>query len=118
MTLSYALVALKTEPGTIQLIRKDKIIAVKAAGNYVEVFCGELKYLHRSTLSAFINKLTEEFVRVHRSYVINLHHLAQLRSELGRYSECVMSNKQLIPISKQYRAELFTALGIKDATEL
>lgn len=114
MASPIAFIALKTEPGTIRLIKKERIISIKAAGNYVEIYSCDMRVLHRSTLKAFMSKLTGEFVRVHRSYVINLHHLEQLRSELGRYSECVMSNQHVIPLSAFYRADVLAALGIKD----
>lgn len=114
MTRPTSLIAIKTDPGTIRLIKKESIISVKAAGNYVEIHCSDMKVLHRTTLKAFARKLTNEFIRVHRSYVINLHHLEELRSELGRYSECVLSDQRVIPLSTFYRDHVLAVLGIKD----
>lgn len=117
MALSGPMLAIKTKPGTIRLISIAHIIAAKAAGNYVEVVLKKEVLLHRSTLKALADKLPSTFVQVHRSYVINLHHLREVRSDLERYSECYMSNEAFIPLSSQFKSSVLSLIGIKPDNE-
>ncbi|MEX1221771.1 MAG: LytTR family DNA-binding domain-containing protein [Idiomarina sp.] len=108
----YDLIAVKTEPGTIAVIRVAEIISLSAAGNYVEIFFKEGRLLHRATLQSLLRRMPEQFVQIHRSHVINLHHLKLVQSELGRYTECVMADGQQLPIGAQFKTELMKGLNL------
>lgn len=107
------LIAIKTEPGTIMVIENLDIVSLRAAGNYVEVTFDDGRLLHRATLQSMLSKMPDCFVQIHRSYVINLKYLKRIQSELGRYTECVMSDGQQIPIGSQFRSLLMTKLGLQ-----
>lgn len=118
MISDHGLLAVKAEPGTITLIESPDIISLRAAGNYVEILYSDGRLLHRATLQLMLSKMPEFFIQVHRSYAINLKHLKRIQSELGRYTECVMSDGQLIPIGNQFKSQLMIALDFKSEDRL
>ncbi|WP_248574851.1 LytTR family DNA-binding domain-containing protein [Flavobacterium sp. H122] len=51
----------------------DDILFVKGLGNYVEIFVrNNKKYIYYKTLKELIDKLPDEFMRVHNSNIVNL----------------------------------------------
>ncbi|MEQ8801975.1 MAG: LytTR family DNA-binding domain-containing protein, partial [Haliea sp.] len=61
------------------LVDAARIEWAQAAGNYVNLHVGERDYPLRSTLSALEDRLDpERFVRVHRSYIVNLDCVASI----------------------------------------
>jgi len=113
MISNHGLLAVKTEPGTITVIENLDIISLRAAGNYVELLLGEGRLLHRATLQSVLSKMPDFFVQVHRSHAINLMYLKRVQSELGRYTECVMSDGQLVPIGAQFKSTLMVILDLQ-----
>ncbi len=58
----------------------DDIQRVSAAGNYVEVHARGKVHLVRDTLTTFIAQLDpSEFLRVHRSHVVRINFIAEMR---------------------------------------
>ncbi len=63
---------IKTDRKLIKL-NFDDILFIKGLGNYVEIFVkNNKKYVYYKTLKDLIDKLPDEFMRVHNSYIINL----------------------------------------------
>lgn len=63
---------IKTDKKLVKIFFKD-INIIKGLGNYVEVHTiDEKKYIYYRTLKDMIEKLPEEFMRVHHSYIVNL----------------------------------------------
>jgi hypothetical protein len=56
----------------IRSVAVDDIILVTARDDTVEVVAGARTYTARTTLSQFLERLPEQFVRIHRSCVLNL----------------------------------------------
>lgn len=112
MNSGHGLLAVKTKPGMITIVKIHDIISLRAAGNYVEIFVEEGRLLHRATLQSVFSKMPDVFIQVHRRHVINLEHLHLLQSELGRYTECVMSDGQQIRIGAQYKTKLMATLDL------
>ncbi len=54
-------------------LKFDDILFVKGLGNYVEIFLkNSKKHIYYKTLKDLIDKLPNEFMRVHNSHIINL----------------------------------------------
>ncbi|RUO56202.1 LytR/AlgR family response regulator transcription factor [Pseudidiomarina homiensis] len=99
--------------GRIRFIAVDDIVWIKGAANYVEIHLPDGMVLHRETLSSLEERLDPElFVRVHRSAIVNIEHLHEITSELGRYSLVELKNGQEIRIGNAYRRDLFQSLGL------
>lgn len=78
MTKQQNFTFIKTDKKLIKL-NFDDILFIKGLGNYVEIFMkNNKKYVYYKTLKDLIDKLPDEFMRVHNSYIINLknvHHI-------------------------------------------
>jgi len=80
---------------------------IAAAGNYVEVHAGGKVHLIRESLTSFVAPLdTLEFLRVHRSHVVRLGFIAELRPMFHGDYELVLRDGQTLPLSRRYKALL------------
>lgn len=84
-----------------------EIDRIDAAGNYVELHAGGKLHLIRESLAGFIAQLDPaEFLRVHRSHVVRLAFIAELRPLFHGDYELVLRNGQTLPLSRRYKALL------------
>jgi two-component system LytT family response regulator len=91
----------------------DDIQRISAAGNYVEVHAAGKVHLVRESLTSFIAQLDpEEFIRVHRSHVVRLSFIAELRPMFHGDYELVLRDGQILALSRRYKALL--PAGIRD----
>lgn len=88
--------ALKSD---IQLPEKD-ILYLQASGNYWELNTVNGRQLLRSTYEEIRKDFPEErFVRIHRSYIVNISAIEQLSSTKIR-----LTNGQELPVSRSYQS--------------
>lgn len=84
---------------------------IAAAGNYVEVHAAGKIHLVRESLTSFIAPLdTTEFLRVHRSHVVRVGFIAELRPMFHGDYELVLRDGQTLPLSRRYKALLPEAI--------
>jgi two-component system LytT family response regulator len=84
---------------------------IAAAGNYVEVHVGGKVHLIRESLTSFIAPLDAmEFLRVHRSHVVRLGFIAELKAMFHGDYELVLRDGQVLPLSRRYKALLPEAI--------
>jgi two-component system LytT family response regulator len=89
----------------------DDIQRVSAAGNYVEVYAGGKAHLVRDSLTSFIAQLDPaEFLRVHRSHVVRVGFIAELRPMFHGDYELVLRDGQTLALSRRYKALLPPAI--------
>ena len=92
----------------------DDIQRVSAAGNYVEVYSGGKVHLVRDSLTSFINQLDPaEFLRIHRSHVVRVSFIAELRPMFHGDYELVLRDGQTLALSRRYKALLPAAIRDK-----
>jgi DNA-binding LytR/AlgR family response regulator len=96
------------DKGKIILLDENDIYYVKAEGLYLRIFTDNKIFLIRELLKTFLPKLNpEKFLRIHKSYVVNLSKVKDLNSK-----ECnVMS--QVIPIRRGFYKDFLTILQNK-----
>jgi len=90
----------------IELIDFNTIIYIKSDGNYSEIYCAEnRKIVASKTLKHFEEMLPNGiFIRIHKSYLV---HSGFIRKYLKRDGgEIVMSNNDVLPISRNRREEV------------
>lgn len=75
----------------------DDIQYVEAYGNYVKIFTDTM-ILTPHTLSDFLDKLPSNFLRIHKSYVVNFSRLKLIDG-----NQFVLSKEIKLPIGKSYR---------------
>lgn len=89
----------------------DEIQRISAAGNYVEVHAGGKVHLVRDSLTSFVAQLdAEEFLRVHRSHVVRVGFIAELRPMFHGDYELVLRDGQTLALSRRYKALLPEAI--------
>jgi LytTr DNA-binding domain len=81
----------------------DEIDYIEAARNYVEVHAGGKEYLIRDTLANVEEKLTRgTFARSHRSYLVNLSKVTEIKSVDGA-PQIHLKNGDVLPLGRRYR---------------
>lgn len=91
----------------LEPVRIDQIDWIGAAGNYVELHCGERTFLIRSTLNAFAEELDPaRFVRIHRSTIVALDRIRELEPKGNGDFLVVLTSGARLVLSRTYRAEL------------
>jgi two-component system LytT family response regulator len=77
---------------------------LSAAGNYVEVHVEGKTHLIRESLTDFAAQLDpSEFLRVHRSHVVRVGFIAELRSMFHGDYELVLRDGQRVALSRRYK---------------
>lgn len=79
---------------------------IKADNVYLEVNTVDKKFLVRSPLKDYLEKLPRnKFYRAHKSYIVNVDHIDAINSK------DIMINNTLIPISKDFREFILSAMN-------
>lgn len=94
--------------GALHFIKNEEVVWIEAQGDFVKVQTTTGKpQLVRETLQMMEAKLdAQKFLRIHRSYVVNLEHVRRVESALyGDYS-VYMTDGTKLRLSRNYRAKL------------
>jgi two-component system LytT family response regulator len=79
----------------ILLIKLDNIIFIEAEEKYVFLCTADgKKHLTDFTISSLEEKLPDQFVRIHRSYIINSDHIKEIRKGFNGAFVFVMNNAE------------------------
>lgn len=84
-----------------QKIYLEDIKYVKANRNYVVFYCSDKKMIDRNHLKKVLEQLPPNFVKVHRSYIVNKNYIKVLNS-----ASLVLSDKTEIPVSRTFKNNL------------
>lgn len=88
-------------------INTNDIEYIKSDGNYLEVYTvHQKKHLLRLTFDDILSKLPNNFIRTHRSYVINSNMVQAVNSIY------IQINQQQIPLSKTYRDDFLKKITV------
>ena len=99
--IDYLLVKEKGE--TIKL-ESDKILYIESSNNNVILHLEKQFYKKRTTLSNMVQNLNGAiFLRVHRSFILNINHISKMRHVYHGDYLFTMSNGKILPSSKTYR---------------
>ncbi|MCC2591737.1 LytR/AlgR family response regulator transcription factor [Chryseobacterium sp. MFBS3-17] len=88
--------------GRMMFLKPDEVLYCESDGNYSTIFLENGKKIVVSTpLKQLEEKLTEDFFRVHHSFIINMNKVQEyLKSE----SYVVLTNHSRIPVSRQKKS--------------
>ena len=101
----------KTRTAT-RLVMTQEIDWIEAAGVYVTLHVGADEFLYRANLGAVAKRLDPfQFVRVHRSSIVNVRSIALLERRSHAEFEIVLKNGRRLMLSRNYRAHLEAMLG-------
>ena len=84
----------------------DDIRFIKADNVYLEVNTKDKKFLVRSPLKNYLEKLPRnKFYRAHKSYIVNVDHIDAINSK------DILINETLIPISKDFKEFIISSMN-------
>ncbi|MCR9142216.1 MAG: LytTR family DNA-binding domain-containing protein [bacterium] len=84
-----------------ELISLRKILFFQAADNYITIHLdGGRTEKHRKTMDSLMKVLPTNFIRVHRSFVVNMEYAKRLVSESGGRHEIELSGEERLPVSR------------------
>jgi two-component system LytT family response regulator len=104
-------IAIKSGSRTI-FLRKGLIEWIEAQGDYVKLHIGKESHLLRETMMAAAERLDpNRFVRIHRSRIVNLDHVREIRPLWGGDYSVLMRDGTELTMSRTYRLGFQSALG-------
>jgi DNA-binding LytR/AlgR family response regulator len=97
---------IKADGKLIRLLNDD-ILYVESMGDYVRFVTANKKYLSHNTIKCLEEKMNGlTFMKVHRSYIVNINKVANIRDNI-----LLISNNE-IPISKANRPEVMKRINL------
>jgi len=102
------------ENGRVIFVNATDIEWIESAGNYVRVHAQSRHHDIRETLSNLEAKLNpREFVRIHRSAIVNLQHVKEVHPWFHGYHVVVLESGEKLRMSR-YQKELAHRLGFRN----
>lgn len=93
--------------GRIVFLPVEDIRWIGAEENYVRISTGNESHLLRETMARLETTLDPEvFLRVHRSSIVNLHYVKEVKSDADGESVVVLIGGEKIAMSRGYRARI------------
>lgn len=91
------------------LIKIDEIQYLESLGNYVKVWKNGDFLLTPRTLASFEDQLSTDFIRIHKSFMLNKKYVDYLEG-----NTIVLKNGQQVPIGKNFKGTIKQLLNIED----
>jgi DNA-binding LytR/AlgR family response regulator len=99
--------------GGTRLLSRSSILVLQARGDYVRVSSDEGRYILRARLSDLEERWGQHgFVRVHRSFIVNVRRAVEIRPRLNGTAVLIMENEVEVPIARRQVAELWRRLSM------
>jgi two-component system, LytTR family, response regulator len=93
--------------GRILFLPVSEIRWIQAEENYVRLCTGSETHLLRETMTHLTEKLDPEvFLRVHRSFIVNLQYMKEVRTGKDGESAVLLADGQVIGVSRGYRSRI------------
>jgi DNA-binding LytR/AlgR family response regulator len=93
--------------GATRLLSRSTVLYIKAEGDYVRIHSDSGRFLVRASLSDIEQRWRPHgFVRVHRSYLANLHRALEIRPQLGGGATVVLADGSEVPVARRQVADL------------
>ncbi len=86
--------------GVLVKLSTNSIDYVEAMGDYIKVVSGDDSYVVHSTMKAFIAQLPFNFLRTHKSYIVNMEKILEMDDShvVGEYFN--------LPVSRSYKSDI------------
>jgi two-component system, LytTR family, response regulator len=101
------------ENGKIKIIPVSQLQFIEAADDYVKLHTADGSFLKNKTMAYFESALDANgFIRIHRSYIVNVQLIIRLDPYEKDTYQAVLSNGKKLPVSKTGYTKLKEVLGI------
>jgi DNA-binding LytR/AlgR family response regulator len=91
--------------GVLVNIKIEEILFIEALGDYIKLVTEKERHIVHSTMKAFVAKLPESFLRVHKSHIINLKKVKKLEDNTIELAD------KKIPVSRNNKKILIERLA-------
>lgn len=93
--------------GKLVRLSNDSILFIESMGDYVKFVTADKKYITHNTIKNLEDKVNKQhFLKVHRSYIVNLHKIDDMREN------CLFIKGTEIPVSKAFKPLVISRLNI------
>lgn len=94
-----------------QLIPYRDILWIDAAGDYMCVHTSSETFVMRARMKSLINEvLPDGFIRIHKSTIVNLQHVAKLEPLINSEYKLTLVNNKALKVSRTYSKQLKESL--------
>ncbi len=101
------------EAGNIRILPVHEVQYIEAYDDYVKIFSQKEMFLKKKTMGYYENVLdANQFVRVHRSYIIQLAQLTRIEPLEKDTHVALLKSGVRVPLSKSGYVKLKTVLGL------
>ena len=104
----FLIIAIKSNYQLVQ-VKTDDILFVKALSDYVIIKTTYGKFITLSTMKSMVETLPSEFVRTHRSFIVNMDKINFVKG-----SSIIVGDDKMqftVPIGRAYKKEFKASLG-------
>ncbi len=99
--------------GTIQIIPTSDVVYIEAYDDYVKIHTDKRYFLKKKTMNYYEQALSStDFIRIHRSYIINVNYLTRIDAFEKNSYRATMTNQAQVPISRSAYSDLKEILGV------
>jgi DNA-binding LytR/AlgR family response regulator len=84
--------------GTVRQIDTNEILYIKSDNVYVEIYTKDYRYIQRKFLTQIMEELPKQFIRVHRSYLVNIDHVTSQKKSY------IVVNDIRVPVSRSFKS--------------
>lgn len=97
----------------IYIVKIDDIIAVAVENGITTIYTIEKDYITNEPLNAYEEKVKgHAFLRVHRSYLLNVKEILEIQPWFNHTFLVTMSNQAKIPVSRHYMKQFKEEVGL------
>ena len=98
--------------GRLLVVRLPEVDWIEGAGNYARIHAGARVFLYRQTLAALERRLDPtRFARIHRSTIVNLDRIEELRPTISGSYEVVLVGGKRLTLSRGHRRRALELVG-------
>ena len=94
------------------LIQTSDIEWIEASGNYANLHIKDRTYPMRITMDKLEKLLPQNFVRIHRSTIVNLEQIQEVQSLDSADHQVTLHNKKILTLSRRYREDFKKLLSL------
>lgn len=98
--------------GNIKIIPTADIYYIEAYDDYVKIFTENDCFLKKKTMNYFEELLENDFLRVHRSYIVQLQCITRIEPYEKNNHIALLKNGKKIPLSRTGYSKLKETLGV------
>lgn len=96
----------------VQLVPYPDILWIDAAGDYMCVHTGDATFVMRARMKSLIKQtLPANFLRIHKSTIVNLQHINRLEPLINSEYHVILSNNKALKVSRTFSRELKARLS-------